>query len=68
MSIGSIVNIRSSIIPREASENGRSNWCELEENIRVEIKSQQLKWPTVTPPCTYSEPMLRAITVATPAH
>lgn len=43
MSIGAIIDVQSSIISWEASENSCSNRCELEEKMIVGRKSQQLK-------------------------
>lgn len=42
MSIRSIINVYSTIISREASENCCSRWCELDKNMQGKKKSQQL--------------------------
>lgn len=48
MSIGSVVNVCSAIISWEASENGCSNWCELQD------KWEREKVNSSNHPCKYN--------------
>lgn len=41
LSIGTVIDVRCTVVPKESRKNGSSNWCQLEHTDEIEKKMQE---------------------------